>query len=73
LSYALKSEFYENKISRLKVAITALKKAYKINSTNYKTLGLLGRAYLTYGNTAKAELYLIESLDRKEDQPDIIS
>lgn len=82
-SYAVKSEFHQNKISRLKIALTLLKKAVKMNprtmhmfhTADLKALklGNLGRVYLAMGNANKAEKFLVKSLIHKRDQPTVIS
>lgn len=67
--YALKSEFYQNKVSRLKKAIVVLKKGLKLDPENYKLLTVIGRVYLTLGYPSKAEAYLVKSLGHEKMQP----
>lgn len=69
LSYGIKSDYFQNKISRVKKALVNLKKAIKFNQENYKALALLGRSYLTLGKWSKAIEYLVRSLELKKDEP----
>ena len=69
----MRSEYYQNKISRLKTAMSLLKKAVNLDNKNYETLTSLGRVYLHLWDTSKAEMYLVKSLAVKKDQPYAIS
>lgn len=61
-SFAVKSDFYQNKISRLKLALVVLKKALKLDPKNYRALTLLARIHITLGNVNKGEDLLEQSL-----------
>ena len=69
MSYALASDYYQNRISRLKKALVNLKKAMKFDRNNYKTLTLIGSVYILLGNHSKASEYFVESLEIKKDEP----
>lgn len=49
-SYALHSDYYQNKVSRLKTALNLLKKAVQLCKTSYQVLTNIGRIYLLLGD-----------------------
>lgn len=73
-SFASKSDFYQNKLSRLKMALVLLKRAEKIDDNNFEVLTLLARVHLlSNGNYVKAEKLLLRSLGENRNQPIAIS
>lgn len=67
-SFAIKSDFYQNKVSRLKLALVVLKKALKLDPKNYRAMTLLARVYITLGNVNKGEELLEQSLELNPSQ-----